>query len=132
MLVLDVFVGVPNAQNKKVFVQPEIAGIHSGDDVLWRVFSLDPTVSHVEIDFEDPADEFFASNTSPTRSKRCIARLNGAAAGKQVTIHGDAPRPGESKGTKPAKYWVRAYDGEPQKGGKLVDELDPIIVTVDP
>ena len=96
MLVLDVFVGVPNAQGKEIFVQPETAGAHSGDDILWRVFSLDPDGQHVEIDFEDPADEFFPSHSTGTRSKWYSA-ASGAAAAKQGDIHGDAPRPGGSR-----------------------------------
>jgi hypothetical protein len=136
MLVLDVFVGVPNAQNKPVFVQPEIAGIHSGDDVLWRIFSLDSKISHVEIEFDDPADEFFPSNTNATRSKKCHARLSGDGSAKQGTIHGDAPRPGTKSGEKsvgkPSKYTVRAYSQAPQDGVTAVAIDDPIIVTVDP
>lgn len=142
MLEMDVFIGMdknheeshsdPAIENseKNIQVLPNVGAAHSGEDILWRVHSLDDRVKRVEITFKQATDEFFPKNTTtdiPLHTCPIVLRQHPGGTNKGYgSILGRVPQ-GGSQGVSTKKYSILAYGAN----SKLYD-VDPLIVTVDP
>jgi hypothetical protein len=94
-----------------------------GEPITWVVYSTNPKVKSVEVEFED-ADATFFSNTTTKKKHRVAVK------GGQVDFYGHVPHYGKLSHPKIAKYTIRAFSKA--KGGKKIAELDPVIITPKP
>lgn len=137
MLEIDVFIGLNTvkgfSKEPPVFVSPDPAATHSGDDVVWNFHSMDDAVNSVVIEFSDKGDKFFQNRTKSSASKKCFTYLHGKikkGKGKHGRLLGTAPSLG-ARNVKPSKYTIEAFSGKDGTGKKLYT-LDPVVVTCDP
>ena len=109
-------------KDKPIVCQPAMVAAR-GEPITWRIYSANPRVKSVEVDFG--GDDFF-DNTKPT-TKRRVPLKNG-----QADFYGHVPDYDPLKAPKIAKYTIRAYSSATQ--GKEIEELtiDPVIITPQP
>jgi hypothetical protein len=117
----EIHVVFPKSGKPSVVQPAEVAT--RGEPITWVVYSTNPKIRSVEVEFHDPEAKFF-SNTS-TQTKRRVAVKGG-----QVDFYGHVPHYPKLSEPKIAKYTVRAFSKV--KGGKKVAEIDPVIITSKP
>jgi len=105
----------------KVRVEPDLSGVHTGESVIWKMHSTNNQVTWAQIEFQDPRAGFFNGG-----AKSSIQLNYGHA-----YILGNGPSLG-LPGTLEGKFWVRGYSADPDRGGMMVAQLDPTIITCDP
>lgn len=117
----EIHVIFPKNGKARVVQEAEVAT--RGEPITWVVYSTNPKVKSVEVEFKDP-DALFFSNTTPKNKRRVAVK------GGQVDFYGHVPHYPTLSEPKIAKYTVRAFSKV--KGGKKVAEIDPVIVTSKP
>lgn len=136
MLEIDVYLGldtvtppIAGAPAKKV--EPDLGAAHSGDDIIWHIHSLDDTIEYVQVEFDSGVDFFDKRGGGKTHKRHAKVEKPGKSGG-HGHVFGISPSFGG--GTQANKYTVKAYDGNPDSGGKIISKytIDPTIVTCDP
>jgi hypothetical protein len=131
---IDVFLLKDASGGAKIQTEPAMAGVHSGDSVLWHFHSLlGNDVNWVEIDFAQGDDghkaKFFDARGHVYDSRRFTELKNGHG-----HIMGTAPELPGGAGTRGDKYFVRGYKAmpNPYDPGLASCVQDPDIITCDP
>lgn len=130
---IDVFLIRDSASVPKIQVEPALAGVHSGDSVMWHFHSLlGDDVNWVEIDFAEGKDghraKFFDARGHVQDGRRYAELHKGHG-----HIMGTAPELPGGAGTRGDKYFVRGYREKPEDAEAVpYCWLDPDIITCDP
>jgi len=132
---IEVFILNDPAKGNFIRTEPDLAGVHSGDNVIWHFHSLlGPKATWVEVEFDiaaNPDAKFFPGRSSPPVA-RCYTQLTGG----HGQLHGTAPGLTGAPAAASAKYSIRAYkDGEEPVPGSSYTPLvyvDPNIIVCDP
>lgn len=137
MLEIEIYVGKdddgkgldPSNPKSAIFVQSSPAAMHTGDEVIWHIHSIDGKADSIEIEFKPETDhptDFFESRGG-NRSRKITVPIHGG----HGHVFGSAPEV-KKHGTFLNKYTVTAFapKGNPALGDDY--RLDPTIVTCEP
>jgi hypothetical protein len=103
------------------YIDKDIQIAHPEERINWKFYSLDNTIKYVEIEFTG-GEDFFGENSVLSTYGREFKK-------RQAIIYGDVP---DASSLQESKYTIRGYDKDPKKGGVVLSELDPKIVTAVP
>jgi hypothetical protein len=118
----EVHVAIP--KSGAPIVEHNFTRVHSKQDITWHFHVANPNAKFVEIEFANAATKpYFGS--SGKFSKAIDATL------RKAMIYGESPG-GYPVGSEIDKYTIKAYDGDPAKGAKVISKLDPDIIVDTP